>query len=141
ATVTVIRVAPVLPVSASPRLAARLRLARGPATIVHRGVDALYLEIGDGCVGVVGTRPVAVPCALRTTLDRLPEVGSAAMLHGVLHLDGVPLIVGRLVDVSVPPLPALPGLPVPGGGAAPEIEVEALLGRGDGLTPYGDDVL
>lgn len=138
-----IRVAPVLPVSASPRLAARLRLARGPAIVLHRGTDAIYLEIGDGCVGVVSTRAVAVPCALRTALDRLPEVRAAAVVGGVLHLDGTPLTIGRLVNVSVPPLRAVPSLAalVTIGEPNPDIEVEELLGRGDGLTPYGDDVL
>ena len=62
-----------------------------------------------------------------------PDVVGASVRGGVLHLDGRPLVVGRLVDVAVPRLarPALAG----------EIEVAELVGRGDGLTPYGDDVL
>jgi hypothetical protein len=51
----------------------------------------------------------------------------------VLHLGQLPVVVGRLVDVAVPRLP-LTGTP----GA---VEVATLVGRGDGLTPYGDDVL
>jgi len=52
---------------------------------------------------------------------------------GVLHLDDQPLVVGRLDGVSVPSLDRT--------GSAGEIDVAALVGRGDGLTPYGDDVL
>jgi hypothetical protein len=107
----------------------------GPARLLHRGPDAVYVELAGRCVGVVGTRATAVPCALRTALDRLPEVGSASVREGVLHLDDEPLVVGRLVDVRVSRLRR--SLAV--GGAS--IDVAALLGRGDGLTPYGDDVL
>ena len=70
---------------------------------------------------------------MRTTLDRLPDVTSASVRDGVLHLDDTPLPVGRIVDVHVPAL-ALTGEPT-------SIEVAERIGRGDGLTPYGDDVL
>src|SRR4051794_31476144 len=123
-----------MPVSAPPRVAAHLRGAPdGPVRLLHRGPDAVYVEVAGRCVGVVGTRATAVPCALRTALDRLPDVVGASVAGGVLHLDGEPLVVGRLVDVSVPFLP-MTGTP----GA---IDVAALVGRGDGLTPYGDDVV
>jgi hypothetical protein len=56
------------------------------------------------------------------------------MKGGELVLDGVPLRVGRIVDVSVP---RLAGADRP----APAPDVAALIGAGDGLTPYGDDVL
>jgi hypothetical protein len=101
--------------------------------VLHRGPDAVYVEVAGRCVGVVGTRATAVPCALRTTLDRLPDVATASVRHGVLHLDEEPLVIGRLVDVTVPRLP-LAGTP----GA---VDVASLVGRGDGLTPYGDDLL
>ena len=58
------------------------------------------------------------------------------MRDGVLHLDDAPLAIGRLADVSVPHLRATG----PGGGLSPA-DVAGLVGRGDGLTPYGDDVL
>jgi len=123
-----------MPVSAPPRVATRLRsTADGPAPLLHRGPDAVYVDVAGRCVGVVGTRATAVPCALRTALDRLPEVVAASVRDGVLHLDDQPLVVGRLVDVSVPRLAR--------NGSAGEIDVAGLLGRGDGLTPYGDDVL
>jgi hypothetical protein len=124
----------VIPVSAPPRVAARLRTAPdGPVRVLHRGPDAVYVDVADRCVGVVGTRATAVPCALRVARDRLPDVATATVAGGVLHLDGEPLVVGRMVDVAVPRIVAR--------GLAPAPDVAALLGRGDGLTPYGDDVL
>jgi hypothetical protein len=108
-------------------------VADGPVRLLHRGPDAVYVDVAGRCVGVVGTRATAVPCALRTARDRLPDVVAASVAGGVLHLDGEPLVVGRMVDVSVPRL-AMTGSP----GA---IDVPALVGRGDGLTPYGDDVV
>jgi uncharacterized protein DUF2877 len=124
----------VIPVSAPSRVATVLRSAPdGPAPLVHRGPDAVYVDVAGWCVGVVGRRATAVPCALRSTLDRLPEVVRASVRGGVLYLDDEPVVVGRLVDVSVPRLP-LSGSPAP-------VDVASLVGRGDGLTPYGDDVL
>jgi hypothetical protein len=112
---------------------------------VHRGPDAVYLDVDGSCVGVVGTRATAVPCAVRTALDLLPEVTSASMREGVLHLDEQALVVGRLVDVTVGRLArsgACPEVracqPRRGPGA---IDVASLVGAGDGLTPYGDDVI
>ena len=93
----------------------------------------MYVDVAGRCVGVVGTRATTVPCALRTALDRLPEVTRASVRDGVLHLDEHPLVVGRLVDVTVPRL-------IRSGGPGP-IDVASLVGLGDGLTPYGDDVL
>jgi hypothetical protein len=115
-------------------VAAHLRSAGdGPARLLHRGPDAVYADVAGRCVGVVGTRATAVPCALRSSLDRLPDLATATVSGGVLHLDGEPLVVGRMVDVSVPRLAAR-GRPSP-------LDVATLVGRGDGLTPYGDDVL
>jgi hypothetical protein len=115
-------------------VAARLRSAGdGPVPLVHRGPDAVYLDLNGSCVGVVGTRATAVPCALRTALGQLPDVVRASVRGGVLHLDEEPVVVGRVVDVSVPRIRASGG---PG-----SIDAAGLVGRGDGLTPYGDDVL
>ncbi|QIG43972.1 DUF2877 domain-containing protein [Nocardioides anomalus] len=123
-----------VPVSAPPRVAALLRSAPdGPAPLVHRGPDAVYVEVAGRCVGVVGTRATAVPCALRTALPVLPDVVRASVRGGVLHLDDEPLVVGRYVAVSVPRLPLI--------GTPGAVDPAALVGRGDGLTPYGDDVL
>jgi hypothetical protein len=104
-----------------------------PASVLHRGPDAVYVDVAGRCVGVVGTRATAVPCALRSALDGLPEVATASVRGGVLHLGDEPLVIGRLVDVSVPRLPLA--------GTLDAVDVASLVGRGDGLTPYGDDVL
>jgi hypothetical protein len=155
----------VIPVGAPPRVRERLLGAPdGPADVLHRGPDAVYVEVGGWCVGVVGTRATAVPCALRTSQDRLPDVVTVSVAGGVLHLDGDPLVVGRMVDVHVPVLTrfrdgrratsstsdrlveelaqqASRNLRGERSRPSPSIDVAALLGRGDGLTPYGDDVL
>ena len=64
----------------------------------------------------------------------LPDVARPRCVGGVLHLGDEPLVVGRLVDVTVPRAAARRRSRAP-------IDVAALVGRGDGLTPYGDDVL
>lgn len=126
-----------IPVSAPLRVGARLRDAPdGAVPVVHRGRDAVYLDLDGWCLGVVSSRATAVPCALRTGADRVPEARTAEVSAGVLHLDGTALVVGRLVDVGVPRLRAATATP-----AAPPGDVAAMVGRGDGLTPYDDDVL
>jgi len=120
--------------SAPPRVAGRLRTAPdGALRLLHAGADAVYAELDGGCVGVVSRHATQVPCALRTRLDALPRVGAVRVRGGVLHLDDAPVVVGRLVDVSVPRrrLALRPRPPEPA----------ALVGAGAGLTPYGDDVL
>lgn len=125
-----------IPVSAPSRVREQLRAQPdGPVRMLHRGRDAVYVEIAGRCVGVVGRRATAVPCALRTTRDSL-DVSQAHLAGGVLHLDGEPLAIGRVVDVSVPRIAATRAVPAPLPG-----DVRELVGRGDGLTPYGDDVL
>ena len=132
-----------IPVGAPPRVRERLRGAPdGPVPVVHRGRDAVYVDVAGRCVGVVTPRATAVPCALRTRLPRL-DVTAARLAGGVLHLDGVPVVVGRVLDVRVPrlhlaaPTPAGPGRREP----EPPGDVADMVGRGDGLTPYEDDVL
>lgn len=109
--------------------------------MVHRGRDAVYLDLAGSCLGVVGARATAVPCALRTTLDAL-DATSAHVAGGVLHLDGDPLVIGRILDVTVPRLTpaATPGAAATGPAPLPG-DVREMVGRGDGLTPYDDDVL
>ena len=102
--------------------------------VLHRGPNAVYLDLDGRCLGVLAASAVRVPCALRTRLTVLPDVGAARVEAGTLHLDGVPLRIGRIADARVPALSRarLGGL---------RAGVEDLLGAGDGLTPYGDDVL
>jgi Protein of unknown function (DUF2877) len=126
----------VIPVSAPSRVRAHLRGSPdGPVPVVHRGRDAVYLDVGGRVVGVATPHAVAVPCALRTTVERL-DVTTAHVGGGELHLDGEPLRIGRVVDVHVPRIdvPWTRPAPLPG-------NIEQMVGRGDGLTPYDDDVL
>jgi hypothetical protein len=128
--------------------------------MLHPGRHAVYLDLDGWCLGVVGSLAAAVPCALRTAAPDLAPLGDgSAYLHrGVLHLDGTPLRVGRIVDARAPRLdlpttlrhlPAtLPPAPVVdfvdsawGRGPLEPDAVARLVGRGDGLTPLGDDAL
>ena len=137
--------------------------------VVHRGADAVYLDSGGVCLGVLSARATAVPCGVRTTLPLLPEglldESVAWVGDGRVALGGTDVVVARTVDAAVPPLDgsrvmaaeqrltaavgdrvqhvrdelprdALEGLAAGRGDAVP-----ALLGRGSGLTPVGDDVL
>jgi hypothetical protein len=172
---------PEIPVSAPARVRDRLRAAPdGALTVVHPGRHAVYLDLDGWCVGVVGSRAAAVPCAVRVAAPDLGVLGagSAHVRGGVLHLGGTPLRVGRIVDAGVPRLdlaatlralavtvttPATPAAPdapdSPAAPAAPQgpvvelvdaawgpgpLDADAvarLVGRGDGLTPLGDDAL
>ncbi|GAA4371445.1 DUF2877 domain-containing protein [Nocardioides caricicola] len=151
-----------IPVSAPARVREHLRAQPdGPVRVLHRGRDAVYVEVAGRCVGVVGPRATAVPCALRSRSDHLggdsaPSGADAAYLRqGVLHLDGAALSIGRIVDVRVPRLPdtacsgtlqAVPPAAVTEHvGSVPSDlgpdDVARMVGRGDGLTPLGDDVI
>ena len=92
------------PVRVRDRLAAR---ADGPLQVVHRGPHALYLDLDGRTLGVLASTATAVPCALRiasTGLGRL-ATAAAAVRDGVLHLDGRPVRIGRIIDTSVPRIP------------------------------------
>jgi len=113
---------------------ARLRTAPdGPRRVLHAGPDALYVDLDGRALGVVGRHAWQVPCALRTRLDTLPGVSRAEVVGGVLLLDGRPVVVGRVVrtEVTVRTLDLADG----------HLDVATLVGSGDGLTPYGDDVV
>ncbi len=108
----------------------------GPVPVLHRGRDAVYVEVAGRCLGVLSRRATAVPCGLRAAVPSLPEARCARIDDGVLHLDGEALPVGRVVDVRVPRVRTRATTPGP-----PPGDVAAMVGRGDGLTPYDDDVL
>jgi len=158
----------VTPASAPPRVRALLRAApEGPVDVVHAGADALYVDVSGWCVGVVGPGAAQVPCALRVTDlgemgGQFPRAGVTAYLGGgKLHVDGRPLSIGRVVSAYVPPLgqgvptktspvtvEATPPATVAGfvsphlsDGRLDAAAAGRLLGRGEGLTPLGDDVL
>ena len=144
--------------SAGPRVAGLLAGPLREVPVVHRGRDAVYLEVGGWCLGVVSGPATRVPCALGVATTRVPLDGVTAAFVGdrSVVLDGVAEVrVGRLVETLVPPMrpPAADevarlrrfaepaddelGPLVDEVAAAPE----RLLGRGSGLTPLGDDVL
>lgn len=139
-----------IPVGAPVRIRTLLSLSPdGAVPVLHRGRDAVYVEVGGQCVGVLGRHAVAVPCGLRSREESLAAT-SARLVGGVLHLDDRPVVIGRIVDVAVPALPSR------------EVDhlldrwtdrcldrrtdqrasqwVEHTIGRGEGLTPYEDDV-
>jgi hypothetical protein len=154
-----------VPVAAPTRVAAFLDAAPdGPVRVLHACADSVHLEVGGQAVGVSVAGAPGLPHALRTNLRELPSPGSSAtgpsayVDSGLLHLGGRTLVVARLVDVRAPRIDAArtpktspvadQGTPrSPGAGlvAVPAridpASVAELVGRGDGLTPLGDDVL
>jgi hypothetical protein len=140
-----------------------------PVRVVHRGSDAIYLDVGGSCVGVLSTSATAVPCAARTALPTLPaEVQAAEQAwvgEGRVLLGGSEVVLARTVDAAVPHMPLAEIRDVGArldralGGQADHVRAElpeaallalevgdpdtvpTLLGRGSGLTPVGDDVL
>jgi hypothetical protein len=151
----------VLPVAAPPRVDTWIRSAPdGPATLLHRCRDAVQLDVAGKGVGVLARTAPGLPNSLRTSTVGLTTeaVPTAYVEGGILHLGGRALVTGRLVDVRAPrldaarvpptspaedlgsPRPRPAGLvPLPD-GVSPET-VPLFVGRGDGLTPLGDDVL
>lgn len=131
--------------------------ADGPVRILHRGRHAVYVDLGGRCLGILGADATAVPCGLQLGSPDLGGIqGDQAYVRGgVLHLDGEPLGIGRIVDVRVPSLAdaarwvtaeAVPPAAVTElVGVVPARlgpdDVARVVGRGDGLTPLGDDVL
>jgi hypothetical protein len=157
-----------VPAAAPPWVAAWLDAALdGPAPVLHAGRDTVHVDVGGRAVGVAAAGAPGLPHALRTRLavviPAAPTgssggIPTAYVEGGILHLDGRALVTGRLVDVRAPRLDAgwMPktspvaahGTPRSRGAglvALPERitpeTVVRLVGRGDGLTPLGDDVL
>ncbi|GAA3680994.1 hypothetical protein GCM10022237_45050 [Nocardioides ginsengisoli] len=141
-------------------------LLDGPAasgTVVHAGAQAVYADLGGRVVGVLARGAVHVPCAIATTLPSLPEITVGAPVTaagGMLTVGAMSVGVDRLVGFALPALdaaaterlrvldpdlsPARDQLPVSALerlAAGDPDAVPALVGRGDGLTPVGDDVL
>jgi len=134
----------VIPVSAPPRVRDRLLEApAGPVRVVHRGTHAVYLDVSGWCVGVVDQHAAQVPCALGARTGDLGRLaaGPAYLSGGVLHLSGVPLVIGRLRRVGVPALRMDTAHRSESAVPLDTQTVTSLVGAGDGLTPRGDDVL
>ena len=157
-----------IPVAASSRVRDRLRAAPdGPVRVLHSGALAVYVEVAGWCVGVLAPGAAQVPCGLRTTgvamRDGLADGwGAAYVSGGTLHLGSSALPISRIVGTYVPrvrrevvlkkatpvTVQATPPATVAGFAVSQlprgRIDAEAaaeLLGRGEGLTPLGDDVL
>jgi Protein of unknown function (DUF2877) len=155
--------------AAPPRVAAWLeRAPDGPCQVLHACRDILWLDVRGRAVGVSAVGAPKLPNALRTDVRTnlagllaetlLPGVRTAYLDSGILYLGGRALVTCRLVDVRAPRFDAgwIPRTspasaqrtPRPRGAGlvALPARVDAgvvpdLVGRGDGLTPYGDDVL
>ena len=154
--------------SASVAVTAQVSGPRRPVPVVHAGADAVYLDLGGTCVGVLSAHAALLPCGVRTTLGVLPEVpagGVATVGQGTVLLAGLEVVVEATVDTTVPVLD--PSVGQQGAGRLalladaptrrvrdllPRDALEALLrsdpaavplllGLGPGLTPLGDDVL
>jgi hypothetical protein len=148
-------------VAAPPRVATWLRSAPdGEARVLHACADAVHLEVAGRGVSIVGLHGPGLPLALRSNLALVSSSRAATpyVEGGILHWDGRVLVTGRLVDVRAPRFDAA-GVPkaspavamgTPRSRAAgfvafaPWVDaasVASLVGRGEGLTPLGDDVL
>lgn len=153
-----------VPGAGSPALRRRLHAQPGTASVVHAGARALYVGIGDRVVGVAARDAVHVPAAIATTLPELPEVAAGApaeVRDGVLYVAGLAVGVDRLVPTEAPRIDDPAGAASRLGAVLPDLVVarrqlpavaldalaagdpaaRSLVGRGDGLTPVGDDVL
>ncbi len=130
-----------VPAAATPRLRDRLSAAPdGPLQVLHRGPQAVYLVLDDGrersALGILAEGAVCVPNGLRTALPRLDalDLSAPGVAGGELRLGEQTLRIARLVDASAPRVVTA------GGDASRAHAILAGIGRGDGLTPYGDDV-
>ena len=122
--------------------------------MVHASAAAIYVDLDGWCAGVVAAHATRVPCALWSALPDLSGIAPTAEVRDqTLVVGGHELRVGRVVDPRVrglapsghgaagPHLPGLDGLDLPASGHLDLVHVDALVGRGPGLTPLGDDVL
>lgn len=148
-----------VPGTGSAALRRRVRELSGTGTVLHAGAQAIYVRCADRVVGVAARGAVQVPAAIATALPVLPEVAvgdTAELRDGVLYVAGLAVSVDRLVPTELPRLTApvpleehdlrqvrdqLPEKALLALAAGDPGAVLELLGRGDGLTPVGDDVI
>lgn len=149
-----------IPAAASMWTAARLGGATREVAVIASGPHAIYLDIDGDAIALLTRGAVQVPVGLHTGLPSLPPSCTALVGGGELLLG--PLLVRpvRLVDPQVPRLPslaargpawasrlstsmstALPTAALQSLRACDRYAVGQLIGRGDGVTPLGDDVL
>jgi hypothetical protein len=150
-----------LAVAAPPRVATWLRTAPdGPVEVLHACSGVVHLDVAGRCVSIAAAGSPGLPNALRTkhALVSSGRAGTPYLERGILHWGACALMTRRLVDVRAPRFDAawVPkaspvaahGSPRPDGaglvalpGRVDADTVGALIGRGEGLTPLGDDVL
>ena len=137
----------VIPVSA-PAASARPAAVARPTDrcrCVHRGPRRGRTSRSPAAASAWSARrATAVPCALRVATDRprpRSRSRSAYVATACCTSTTRPLPVGRLVDVRRPRRLRDRPSPDRGPATAASATSAALVGRGDGLTPYGDDVL
>jgi Protein of unknown function (DUF2877) len=129
-----------IPVSAPPRVRDLIRSAPdGPVPVVHAGPHAVYVALGapggSRCVGLLGRHAAQVPCGLRSRVSSFQDWASAAYVAGgTLHVDHIPLMVGRAVDVKAP---ALDHEAIPRRAASPVTEAATPQAVVAGLVPQG----
>jgi hypothetical protein len=147
-------------VAAPPRVAAWLAAAPdGPAKVLHACPEVVHLDVAGRCVSIAAAGAPGLPTALRTNLTSVSSgtTTSAYVGRGTLCWGRRALALGRLVDVRAPRLDvrvlkaspaAVQGTPrsrvaglVPLPPAVTAETVPLLVGRGEGLTPLGDDVV
>ncbi|MDQ3628034.1 MAG: DUF2877 domain-containing protein [Actinomycetota bacterium] len=150
--------------AASTWTVARLGGVTREVAVIASGPHAVYLDVDGDAIALLARCAVQVPVGLRTGLRSLPRPGTARVGAGELRLGPLVVRPARLVDPYVPRLPGLavrgrawatgvPGslpasmsatLPVPALqslAVGDPSAVAQLIGRGEGLTPLGDDVL
>ena len=154
--------------AAAPWVGDRLHDEPHQGAIVHAGAHALYFTSRGDVLGIAAATAVPVPLALRTQLPDLrelpgglPQTGERVRIGaGAVDLGGAAVHVARYLDYRMPPLPRgeahtlvrrldalrqpaseLPRALLTALTARPAEEAHRLLGRGSGLTPYGDDGL
>ena len=160
-----------IPSAAAPWLVELVSRPPTPARVVHRGPDAVYLDVDGRSLGVLTRGATLVPCGLRTSMSALPPVAAGSDLlvgDGAVELPGVRVDVVGIVDTTVGRLTRdavrraaararellaraearlavvpseLSGEALRDLAAGRPASVARLLGAGPGLTPLGDDVL
>lgn len=138
--------------------------------VVHAGADALYFESHGEVIGVLSRHATPVPCAIATRahslddlFERSPRVGDLVEVgQGTAALGAVRIRVGRHVDYRLRPFSRAraaqmascleshadlsPGQDEIGDELLellrrrPAAALPQVIGRGSGLTPFGDDV-
>src|SRR5688500_9286666 len=96
-----------IPVSAPPRVRDQLhRAPDAPVPVVHAGPHAVYDAVDGRGVGLLCRDAAQVPCGLRSRIRSFASWAceSAYVAGGALHVDHIPLTMGRAVAVHVLPL-------------------------------------